>query len=174
MREAVRTAKSEVARRERELKKAEAERNSWQADWAEAVAAIDLRYDAKPDIVSAQIIVIDEIREHAAAARNLRDKRIFAIERDIEIFERTVGEIAVEFALELTDGDADASVVELDRRREEALKLHQQHRELTDSVGRAAEEDRGAGGTSKGRLDLCATAPGGCRCRGCRGASRSG
>ena len=154
MREAVRTAKSEVARRERELKKAEAERNSWQADWAEAVAAIDLRYDAKPDIVSAQIIVIDEIREHAAAARNLRDKRIFAIERDIEIFERTVGEIAVEFALELTDGDADASVVELDRRREEALKLHQQHRELTDSVAErrkrieALEERRKAGWTS--------------------------
>ena len=154
IREAVRTAKFEVARRQGELERAEAERKSWQADWAKAVAAIDLQCDDKPDVLSAQIIVIDEIREHAAAAGNLRDKRIAAIERDIGIFERTVAEVAEELAPELTDGDADASVVELDRRREEALKLHQQHRELTEAVAERRkkieelEEGRKAGWTS--------------------------
>ena len=154
MREAVRTAKSEVAGRQGELERAEAERKSWQADWAKAVAAIDLQCDDKPDVLSAQINVIDEMREHAAAARDLRDKRIATIERDIGIFERAVAEVAAELAPDLTDGDADASMVELDRRREEALKLHQQHRELTKAVAELRrkieelEEGRKAGWTS--------------------------
>ena len=121
MREAVRTAKSEVARRQGELERAEAERKSWQADWTKAVAAIELQCDDKPDVLSAQINVIDEMREHAAAARELRDRRIAAIERDIGIFERAVAEVSAELVPELTDGDADASVVELDHRREEAF-----------------------------------------------------
>jgi uncharacterized protein YhaN len=149
-REAVRTAKSEVARRQGELQKAEAEWKSWQADWAKAVAAIGLQGDNKPDVLSAQISVIDEMREHAATARDLRDKRIATIERDIGIFERAVAEVAAELAPDLTDSDTDAAVVELDRRREEALKLHQQHRELTEAVAErrrkidGLEEDRKA------------------------------
>ena len=133
-REEARAAKSEVARRQCELEKAEAERESWQADWAKAVAAIDLQGDRKPEALSVQINVIDEMREHAATARDLRDKRISTIERDIRIFEQAVVEIVAELAPDLTGSDADASVVELDRRREEALKLHQQHQELTKTV----------------------------------------
>lgn len=140
MREAVRTAKSEVARRQGELERAVEERKTWQEDWTKAVKAIDLQCDDKPDALSAQIIVIDEMREHAAAARNLRDKRIATIERDIEEFERTVAKVAEELASDLTDSDADAFVVELDRRREEALKLHRQRRELTDAVAKRRKE----------------------------------
>ena len=70
------------------------------------------------------------MREHAAAARNLRDKRIATIKRDIGEFERTVAEVAEELAPDLADGDVDASVVELNLRREEALKLHHRRREL--------------------------------------------
>lgn len=153
-REAVWTANSEVAGRQGELEKAEAERESWQADWAKAVAAIDLQGDDKPEVLSAQINVIDEMREHAATARDLRDKRIATIERDIAAFERAVAEIAAELAPALADSDADASVVELDRRREEALGLHQQHRELTEAVAERQkkieelEEDRKAGWAS--------------------------
>ena len=154
MREAVRTAKSEVARRQGELERAEAEQKIWQADWATAVAAIDLQCDDKPEVLSPQINVIDEMREHAAVARDLRDKRIATIERDIGIFERAVAEVSVELAPDLTDGDTDASVVELDRRREEALKLHRQHRELTEAVAKRRrkieelEEGRKASWTS--------------------------
>ena len=154
MREAVRTAKSEVARRQGELERVEAGRRSWQADWAKAVAAIDLQCDGKPDVLSAQINVIGEMREHAAAARDLRYKRIATIERDIGIFERAVAEVVPELAPDLTDGDADVAVVKLDGRREEALKLHQQHRELTEAVVERQrnieklEEDRKACWTS--------------------------
>ena len=74
------------------------------------------------------------MREHAATARDLRDKRIATIERDVGLFQRTAEEIVAVLAPDLTDGDTDASVVALDRRREEALKLHEQHRELTNVV----------------------------------------
>lgn len=153
IREAVRMAKSEVGRRQRELKRAEAEQKGWQADWTKAVAAIDLQSDDKPEVLSAQISVIDEMRGHARAARDLRDKRIATIERDIEIFQRVVAEVVAELAPDLTDGDADASVVELYDRREKALKLHQQHRELTGEVTAQRrkidqlEEDRRVGWT---------------------------
>ena len=154
MGDAVRAAKAEVTRRQSDVGRAEAVRKSWQADWAKAIAAIDLQCDDKPDVLSAQIDVIDEMREHAAAARDLRDKRIATIERDMGIFERAVAEFATKLAPDLTDGDADASVVELDRRREEALKLHQQHQELTEVVAERQrtieelEEGRKAGWTS--------------------------
>ena len=89
--------------------------------------------------MSAQIKIIDEMRDHAAAARDLRDRRIATIERDIENFERAVAAVAAELAPALAHGDADASVVALDSRREEALKLHEQHRELAKAV---AEQQR--------------------------------
>ena len=136
MRQAVREAKSEVARRQEDLEKAEAERKSWQAECAKAVSALGLECDDKPEVLSAQIKVIDEMREHAAAARDLRDRRIATIERDIRNFERTVAEVTAELAPDLAGGDADALVVALDRRREEALKLHQQHQDLSDAVAK--------------------------------------
>ena len=154
IREAARTAKSEVVRRQSELEGAEAEQISWQADWAKAITAIELQCDEKTDVISAQVNVIEEMREHAATARDLRDKRIATIERDIGIFQKTAAEIVAELVPDMTDGDADASVVALDRRREEALKLHQQHRELTDAMAERRkeieklEQDRKAGWSS--------------------------
>ena len=87
---------------------------------------------------------------HAAAATDLRDKRIATIERDIETFDRTVAAVTAELAPDLKDRNADASVVELDRRRDAALTAHQEHQELTSKVTRLRgqieklEEDRKA------------------------------
>ena len=154
MREAVRTAGHEVTRRQDELERLEAERKRWQADWASAVAAIDLPSGDEPDSLSPKLNVIDEMREHATAAGDLRDKRIATIERDIELFARAVAEVTAELAPDLADGDADASVVELDRRREEAVKLDQRHRELSKAVAERQariaelEDDRKAGWTA--------------------------
>ena len=136
MGEAVRAANSEVARRQNEVEQAEREIRSWRADWATAVAAIDLKDEGEPDIFYARIKVIDEIREHATKARELRDKRIATIERDIDSFEQTVTEVTSKLAPDLTDDEADASVVELDRRREEAMKRFQEHREESQAVAK--------------------------------------
>ncbi len=152
--EAVRTAKFEVVRRQGELERVEEDRRSWQKDWGKTVAAIDLQCDDNPDNLSTQINVIDEMREHAAAARDLRDRRIATIERDIKKFEQTVLEVTAEMASDLLDGDADTSVVTLNRRCEKAMKLYQLHRELTETVSNGQqniemlEETRKAGWTS--------------------------
>ena len=140
MREAVRTVKSGVEQRKNELDTAQAERESWQGAWAKAVAAIDLEGDGEPDVVSAQLNVIEEMREHAVAASDLRDKRIAAIERDSEAFERVVAEIISELAPDLKDEDADAAVAQLDRRREEELKQHHEHQKLTELVAKRQKE----------------------------------
>ena len=140
MHKEVRKANSKVARRQVELERAEAERERWQAEWAAAVAAIDLDRDDEPDVLSTQISVVDEMREHATAARDLWDKRIATIERDIETFECSVEEVTKELAPDLRHGDADASVVELGRRREEALKLQQEHQELTKELAKRQRE----------------------------------
>ena len=151
MREAVRTARFDVARRQRDLEKAEAEWDSWRAEWIKAVAAIELDCDGEPDVLSAQMNVIDAIREHATAAKDLRDNRVAAIERDIETFERAVAEVTAELAPDLKDGDADAVVVELDRRRQVELKLQQEHQDLMEVVAKRLseieelEEDRKVG-----------------------------
>ena len=154
MREAERSARSDMARRQRELDETQSQRKNWLADWTKAVAAIDLQCDDKPDVVSAQIKIIDEMRDPAAEARNLRDERIAVIERNIELFEQDVRKVTVELAPDSADGGADAIVVELDRRREKALKLHEQQGELKEEVDRRRkeiqklEEGRKAGWTS--------------------------
>jgi len=140
MREAIRTAKAEVTRRQGELEKARTEQESWQAEWGEALTALGLEEDSKPEVVTAQVNVIEEMREHAGIARDLRDKRIGAIERDVTAFEKAVGQIVAELAPDLADSDADAAMVALDRRREDALKLHQRHRQLTDAVAEKQKE----------------------------------
>ncbi len=99
MRETVRTAKSDVTRRQGDVEKVKAERKTWQANWVNAVAALELDGDCEPSAVSTLINVIDEMREHATTARDLRDKRIATIERDIETFERAVVEVLAELAL---------------------------------------------------------------------------
>ena len=140
LREAVRTAKSEVTRRQGELNRVEEAQENWLVDWGEAATAIGLEHGGKPDVLSAKISVVEEMRERAAAARNLRDNRIAAIERDIETFEITVSEIIAELASDLTGGDADGSVLELDRRRDEALKQYERHQEFRETVAKRQVE----------------------------------
>ena len=137
MREAVRTAKADLSRRRAESEKALVDRRTWWADWAAAVAELGLQGDDKPGVVSVQINVLDQMREHSATAKNLRDKRIATIERDIAAFEPVVAEVVTELTPDLVNMDTDTAVVHLERRRDEALeqhKQHKQHKQLTESV----------------------------------------
>jgi uncharacterized protein YhaN len=134
MREAVRAAALDVAKRQRELETAEESWTSWESNWAKAIAAVDLKGDSTPDTVAAQLNVLDEMRDHAAKARDLRDKRIATIERYIEAFEQAVATLVSELAPDLHNSDSDSCALELNRRRENALKLQQQQRELAQAA----------------------------------------
>ena len=133
-RKAVRTAEAGLSRRRADSERAQIHRETWRTEWATAVAGLGLRGDDKPDVVSVQISMIEQMREHSAAARDIRDKRIATIERDIAAFERIVAEVVAELAPDLVDVDTDTAVVHLERRRDEALELHKRHKDLTESI----------------------------------------
>ena len=106
----------------------------WRKEWVTAVAEVGLQVEAEPEVVNAQINVIEQMRDHSGAAKHLRDKRIVTIERDIAEFNRSVAEVVAELAPDLADTDADDAVLELERRCDEAVGLHKQHKELSEIV----------------------------------------
>ena len=127
--EELRKAKSGVSRAKRLLAEAQEAWNSWKEDWASALTALGLPGDSAVEAAAAQINVIDDMREHATAARNLRDKRIATIERDIEAYTRDVADLVGELAPDLADQTAASAVCELVLRRDEALELQRQRQD---------------------------------------------
>ena len=72
--------------------------------------------------------------DHSGSAKQLRDKRIVTIERDIEEFDHSVANLVAELAPDLADTDAEDAVLELERRCDEAVELHKRHTELSETV----------------------------------------
>ena len=134
MREAIQGARADVKRRQLELQQAQSALKVWRKEWSTAVAEVGLQVEADPEVVNAQINVIEQMRDHSGAAKQLRDKRIVTIERDIVEFNRSVAEVVAKLAPDLADTDADDAVLELERRRDEAVELHKQHKELSEII----------------------------------------
>ena len=134
MRESIQGARADVKRRRHERQRAQSALEVWRKEWSKAVAEVSLQFGAEPEVVNAQINVIEQMRDHSGAAKQLRDKRIATIERDIAKFNRGVAEAVAKLAPDLLDTDADDAVLELERRRDEAVELHKQHKELSEIV----------------------------------------
>ena len=131
MREAIQAARADVKRRQLELQQAQSALKVWRKEWSTAVAEVGLRVEADPEVVNVKINMIEQMRDHSGAAKQLRDKRIVTIERDIAEFNRSVAEVVTKLAPDLADADA---VLELERRRDEAVELHKQHKELSEII----------------------------------------
>ena len=134
MREAARGAQTDDERRRHELQQAQSALKVWRKEWSTAVAEADLQIEAEPEVVSAQIKMIEQMWDHSSTAKQLRDKRIATIERDIAEFDRKVAEAVAELAPDLVGTDADDAVLELERRRDEAVSLQKQHEEMLETV----------------------------------------
>ena len=134
MRETIQGARADVTRRQHELQQAQAALKVWRKEWSTAVAEVGLQVEAAPEVVDAQISMIEQMRDHSGAAKQLRDKRIVTIERDIEEFDHSVAEVVAELAPDLSDTDAEDAVLELERRRDEAVGLRKQNKELSEIV----------------------------------------
>ena len=132
--EDVRIAGLELSRRESELSEAKDELSAWRKEWRGATAAIDLHEDETPDAIAAKIKVIEDLRDFATEATNIQERRINTIERDITSFKKTATELIKSLAPDLVGDDFEESTLELKLRHEEALKLHQQHEALTETV----------------------------------------
>ena len=143
MRQAIQDARADVTRRQQELQQAQSALEVWRKQWSTAVAEVGLQIEAEPEVVSAQINVIEQMRDHSSTAKQLRDKRIVTIERDIAEFDRRVAETVAELAPGLVDTDSDDAALELERRRDKAVSLHKQQEELSKTVVSLQEEIEG-------------------------------
>ena len=146
--ESLREAATQVERRRRELARAKQARSQWQTEWSTALAGLGFEAALSPDVVSARIEVIDQMREKARQTSDLRYQRIGKINRDIADFEAVVATMVGEVAEELADTSADEAVLEVEARLEEAqhtrdlrMRKERERGEIANEV-RAIEEER--------------------------------
>ncbi|WP_044590038.1 YhaN family protein [Bradyrhizobium sp. LTSPM299] len=121
--EAHRKAAGTVARKRKDLEKAEAEWTEWTSAWQAALKALLLAATATPETAEAQIDAIDDMREAAVRINELRHERIEKIERDVKVFEADVAALAQAIAPRLAGTDPDEAVLELDRQAADAARV---------------------------------------------------
>ena len=133
-RQAIRTARTDLARREKELGTAGPAWSSWERAWSTALSELRLDVEAAPEAAAAQMGVIDQMREGVVRVRELQDSRIGPIERDIAEFLRVVRDEIAILSPDLAGAAADEAVLELERRLKQALDLYRQHKDRADAA----------------------------------------
>jgi uncharacterized protein YhaN len=118
--DAHRKAAGMVARKRKDLEKAEAEWADWASAWQAALKALQLATTATPETAEAQINAIDDMREAAVRINDLRHERIEKIERDVKAFEADVAALAQAIAPHLSGADPEEAVLQFDRLAAEA------------------------------------------------------
>jgi uncharacterized protein YhaN len=121
--EAHRKAAGAVARKRKDLEKAEADWTGWTAEWQAALKVLQLAATATPETAEAQINAIDGMRETAVRINDLRHERIEKIERDVKSFEGDVAALAHAIAPGLDGTDPEDAVLELDRQAVDAVRM---------------------------------------------------
>ena len=116
-------AATNIKRRCRELTRAIQAWSEWQEKWSAALTELGLAIDSNPDEVSAQIDVIDQMREKDVRIYELRHQRIDKINRDVIDFESVVAKTLIGLADDLTGTVADAAVLEIEKRLAEAQRI---------------------------------------------------
>ena len=116
-------AAKRVAGRERYLRRAMEAQDGWQKKWVAAIGELGLTENAALEAVSAQLDVIDQMRETAGRINSLRYERIDMINRAITDFEQVVRELVEDVADDLVDQPAEHVVLELESRLAEAKRI---------------------------------------------------
>jgi len=135
----LREAGEEQARRCAALTEAEAAWADWQRQWAPAALACGLSGDGDPAAVEAQLRALEEMREIAIPADNLRQERIAKIERDIAGFEAETAALTAAIASDLADSTADEAVLALARRLEAAEAIQARRTEKASEIAAAGQ-----------------------------------
>ena len=140
IKDSLRTASLDLNRRESGLSNAESDLADWEEEWKKAIAAIHIQTEGAPDSIVPKITLIDELREQASKATNIKERRIETIEKDIKSFEETTAELVQELAPDLAGKEFEVSAIELKRRHEEALKTHQYREGLTETISKRQDQ----------------------------------
>jgi uncharacterized protein YhaN len=120
--DAHRKATGMVARKRKDLEKAEADWADWTSAWQATLKALQLAATATPETAEAQINAIDDMREAAVRINDLRHERIEKIERDLKAFEADVTALAQAIAPHLMGTDPEEAVLQIDRLSAEAAR----------------------------------------------------
>src|SRR3954468_24201715 len=118
-----RKATSAVARKLKELEKAESEWKEWTTQWEVALKALQFPATSTPETADEQNNDIDDMRETASRINDLRQERIEKIERDVKAFENDVAALTEAIAPQLHGTDAEDAVLALERLAAEAARV---------------------------------------------------
>ena len=130
----VQTAADDVARRERQLKKANEALDEWRKKWTAALDELGVAEDTPQEAVGSQIDTIDRMRETAGRIRSLRHDRIDKINRDVVDFEQVVEELVKQLADDLSGRPAEDAVLKLERRLAAAEHIQRPWEKKTEEI----------------------------------------
>jgi uncharacterized protein YhaN len=108
-----RNAKADVERKRGAVESAEKERDAWNAQWKEALAALSLSFASPVETIQEQIEAIDQMREVSIRIADLQHERIGKIERDIKAFVEDVDKLVRRISPTLVGRDADEAILKL-------------------------------------------------------------
>lgn len=140
LRESIRELENRISMRQKAVDEFEADRVQWRKRMKDALVKLVLENEEEPLIISERVRVLEEMREHAKTARDLRELRIAKIERDIEDYEQSATKLLTEIMPEFIREELDTSVIELDKRREIALRLLENYKKSSDSLNQIRDQ----------------------------------
>ena len=111
LRQSQRKATGDVARKRKDLEKAEAEWKEWTSAVGSGTEGAATRRHVNAETAEAQINAIDDMREAAGRINELRHERIEKIERDIKAFEHDVAALVQAIAPQLAGADPEEAVL---------------------------------------------------------------
>jgi len=136
---------------------AEAE-TSWQSDWGDAVAELNLDAASEPEVTSEQLQQIEELQQ------SIRDKdgmsrRIKDINRESQEFESQIHQLLTDVAPDLLDKPVDLAVQNLTSRlttgKQDQVRKEGLEKQLSDAVDRSREAKRQVGLIQEQLNELC-------------------
>ena len=132
--QAHRQAAADEESKRKALAQAEAIWLEWQRRWADALAALGLDPTADPEVASAQIEAIDEMRTSVDEVNRLRHERIGKIEGYLVAFGRDVAQLAAIVAPDLAGLESDEMALQMERRLMEAKRVRDLLRERDHTI----------------------------------------
>lgn len=143
------TASKLVGKRGRDLKDAKKALEEWQESWAAALKELGLAKNTAAEAVGAQLDIIDNMRGTAGKISSLRHERIDKINRDVADFEQVVAKLLEDVAGDLAGQPAEAAILTLEVRLDEAERARELRgkkiadvERLTSQIGELDDERR--------------------------------
>ena len=132
--EAHRQAVVDSERKHKALEKAKEAWSEWQIQWADALATLGFDLDINPEVVAAQVDMIDEMRTSVVRVDELRHERIGKIERDANAFNKEVAHVVKTVAVDLAEVESEEAVLQLEQRLDETKRLQELTKEKVEVI----------------------------------------